>query len=610
MKRLLLFSFWALITNALNAQIIPPPYINYQATLYDVNGPNPNAPYANQSFPAYVNITNELGVLIYQEEHFASTDPNGLVTIKMGDGLYVAGTVSIFNNIPWTVNKYYLTIDFVINGVTSSTAPEQLVTVPYAFHAGTAGNGIASVSDNGNGSLTFTYVDGSSYTTPILTGLAGAPGPTGPAGPSGASAYETWLALGNTGTEADFIASLTGPQGVQGPQGLQGAQGPAGNDGATGPQGSIGLTGPQGLQGVQGPAGVNGLDGVDGQNGASAYETWLSLGNTGSEADFVASLSGPQGPAGNDGATGPQGIQGTQGIQGPAGVDGANGTNGVDGQDGASAYETWLSLGNTGTEADFIASLTGPQGPAGNDGATGPQGPIGLTGPQGLQGVQGPAGPAGQGGVTTAGSNVTVTGTGIVGDPYVINADDNDWIINANDLYNANPGNIGIGTSTPSQLLELRGNDPNLLINSNSGAAYLQVNSAPSAEAGIQFQANGGNVWTMFRPSNTNDLRFYDGGFRVTFQNGGNVGIGTTAPEGILDVSSTTSGVIMPRMTAAQRDAIAVPVNGMMVYNTDENCMNFYQAGAWASFCGGGSGGSGSSSGSNANTLIYTTDGF
>jgi hypothetical protein len=172
------------------SQTIPPPFINYQATLYDVNGPNPNAPYANQSFPAFVNITNELGVLIYKEEHFASTDLNGLVTIKMGDGLYVAGTVTIFNNIPWTVNKYYLTVDFVINGVTSSTAPEQLVTVPYAFHAGTAGNGISSVADNGNGSITFTYVNGSTYTTPVLSGLTGPPGPTGPAGPQGQAGSE------------------------------------------------------------------------------------------------------------------------------------------------------------------------------------------------------------------------------------------------------------------------------------------------------------------------------------------------------------------------------------------------------------------------------------
>lgn len=49
----------------------------------------------------------------------------------------------------------------------------------------------------------------------------------------------------------------------------------------------------------------------------------------------------------------------------------------VDGEDGDSAYQIWLNLGNTGTEQDFIDSLTGPAGPAG------PQGPIG---PQGLPG--------------------------------------------------------------------------------------------------------------------------------------------------------------------------------------------------------------------------------
>ena len=46
----------------------------------------------------------------------------------------------------------------------------------------------------------------------------------------------------------------------------------------------------------------------------------------------------------------------------------------------------------------------------------GPVGPTGATGPQG------PAGADGQGGATTAGTNVTITGTGTVGDPYVVNA--------------------------------------------------------------------------------------------------------------------------------------------------------------------------------------------
>ncbi|NDA98108.1 MAG: DUF1566 domain-containing protein [Flavobacteriia bacterium] len=61
----------------------------------------------------------------------------------------------------------------------------------------------------------------------------------------------------------------------------------------------------------------------------------------------------------------------------------------TNGTDGLSAYQVWLNLGNTGTEAAFIASLTGP---AGTNGATGPQGLTGATGPQGEQGPQGPAG--------------------------------------------------------------------------------------------------------------------------------------------------------------------------------------------------------------------------
>lgn len=43
--------------------------------------------------------------------------------------------------------------------------------------------------------------------------------------------------------------------------------------------------------------------------------------------------------------------------------------NGRKGDPGASAYQIWLALGNTGTEADFIASLQGGGGSAGADGS-------------------------------------------------------------------------------------------------------------------------------------------------------------------------------------------------------------------------------------------------
>ena len=60
----------------------------------------------------------------------------------------------------------------------------------------------------------------------------------------------------------------------------------------------------------------------------------------------------------------------------------------------------------------------------------------------------------------------------------------------------------------------------------------------------------------------------------------GGIGIGTTSPQGALDVSSTTGAFIVPRMTTAQRDALT-PVNGMIIYNTTTNKFNFYENGAW-----------------------------
>lgn len=49
------------------------------------------------------------------------------------------------------------------------------------------------------------------------------------------------------------------------------------------------------------------------------------------------------------------------------------------------------------------------------------------------------------------------------------------------------------------------------------------------------------------------------------------VGIGTVTPDvsALLDISSTTKGMLTPRMTTAQKIAIATPANGLMVYDTD-----------------------------------------
>jgi hypothetical protein len=44
-------------------------------------------------------------------------------------------------------------------------------------------------------------------------------------------------------------------------------------------------------------------------------------------------------------------------------------------------------------------------------------------------------------------------------------------------------------------------------------------------------------------------------------------------PSAILDVESTDKGFLAPRMTEAQRDAITDPATGLIIYNTDETCL-------------------------------------
>jgi hypothetical protein len=46
-------------------------------------------------------------------------------------------------------------------------------------------------------------------------------------------------------------------------------------------------------------------------------------------------------------------------------------------------------------------------------------------------------------------------------------------------------------------------------------------------------------------------------------------------PSGMLDIKSTTSGLLIPRMTSAQRDGIANPATGLMVFVTDDNKFYF-----------------------------------
>ncbi|NOU37663.1 MAG: hypothetical protein HOO89_03050 [Ferruginibacter sp.] len=67
-----------------------------------------------------------------------------------------------------------------------------------------------------------------------------------------------------------------------------------------------------------------------------------------------------------------------------------------------------------------------------------------------------------------------------------------------------------------------------------------------------------------------------------------NVGIGTTTPHAsaVLDISSTNQGILLPRMSTTQRNAIASPATGLTIINTDDMCTEIFNGTIWIKTCG------------------------
>jgi hypothetical protein len=66
-------------------------------------------------------------------------------------------------------------------------------------------------------------------------------------------------------------------------------------------------------------------------------------------------------------------------------------------------------------------------------------------------------------------------------------------------------------------------------------------------------------------------------------RNDGIVSIGTASPNGsgALEINSTTQGVLFPRMTTTQRNAITTPADGLVIYNTTDNKLQVRASGVW-----------------------------
>jgi hypothetical protein len=175
-------------------------------------------------------------------------------------------------------------------------------------------------------------------------------------------------------------------------------------------------------------------------------------------------------------------------------------------------------------------------------------------------------------------------------------------------------GFVGIGTTTTSARLHVLGNGTNpIALFEGSGTIGNLVCFGGTTNAFPALKNNGTSLEvrlandTNFAPITAGDDSKFRGLFRFQDTSGnsrglvypdgyltsgshffwnGTIGVGVLGVNisAILQLESTTRGFLPPRMTETQRNAIATPAAGLIVYNTTTNLMNFYNGTIWAAF--------------------------
>jgi hypothetical protein len=138
-------------------------------------------------------------------------------------------------------------------------------------------------------------------------------------------------------------------------------------------------------------------------------------------------------------------------------------------------------------------------------------------------------------------------------------------------------GNLQITTVNPTM---------NMQVAVNTQIVSLNMNATDgSARGGLSTNINTGEVRLLASFGGYFLTFFSNNSERMRIPTSGNVLINTTTDvaSSKLTIESTTQGFLPPRMTTTQRNAIASPAAGLIVYDTTLNLPHFFNGTIWVS---------------------------